>query len=68
MSSNFFAPRPYPMGAFLVVVRDAGYELQRNVKAPDAMIGMSLANAITMACQGLIEVKLPIGQIPAAEC
>lgn len=63
MSSNFFAPRPYPMGAFLVVVRDAGYELQRNVKAPDAMIGMSLANAITMACQGLIVVKLPIGQM-----
>lgn len=65
MSGNFFAPRPYPMGAFLVIVRDAGYELQRNVKAPDAMIGMSLAIAITMACQGLIVVKLPIGQIRA---
>lgn len=63
MSNNFFAPPPYPMGAFLVVVRDAGFELQRNVQAPDAMIGMSLAAAITMACQGLIEVKLPIGQI-----
>lgn len=63
MSNNFFAPPPYPIGAFLVVVRDAGFELQRNVKAPDAMIGMSLIGAITMACQGLIEVKLPIGQI-----
>lgn len=62
MSSNFFAPPPYPMSAFLVVVRDAGFELQRNVKAPDAMIGMSLAQAITMACQGLIVVKLPFGQ------
>ena len=65
MSSNFFAPRPYPMGAFLVVVREAGFELQRNVQAPDAMIGMSLVSAITMACQGLIVVKLPIGQIRA---
>lgn len=63
MSSNLFAPRPYPTGAFLVVVREAGFELQRNVQAPDAMIGMSLASAITMACQGLIAVKLPIGQI-----
>jgi hypothetical protein len=63
MSNNFFAPPPYPMHAFLVVVRDAGFELQRNVQAPDAMIGMSLVSAITMACQGLIAVKLPIGQI-----
>lgn len=63
MSNNFFAPPSYPTGAFLVVVRDAGFELQRNVKAPDAMIGMSLIGAITMACQGLIEVKLPIGLI-----
>ncbi|MGS1120362.1 YfjI family protein [Rhodanobacter sp. UC4436_H3] len=63
MSNNFFAPPPYPMHAFLVTVRDAGFELQRNVRAPDAMVGMSLAAAITMACQGLIVVKLPIGQI-----
>ncbi len=63
MTHNFFAPPPYPMGAFLVIVRDAGFELLRNVQAPDAMIGMSLAAAITMACQGLIAVKLPIGQI-----
>jgi hypothetical protein len=63
MLSNFFAPPSYPMGAFLVVVRDTAFELQRNVQAPDAMIGMSLVSAITMACQGLIAVKLPIGQI-----
>ncbi len=63
MLSNLLAPPSYPMGAFLVVVRDAGYELQRNVQAPVAMIGMSLTSAITMACQGLIVVKLPIGLI-----
>jgi hypothetical protein len=63
MLNNFFAPPSYPMGAFLVIVRNAGFELQRNVQAPGAMIGMSLVSAITMACQGLIAVKLPIGQI-----
>jgi len=63
MNNNFFAPRPYPMDAFLAVVREAGLELQRNVQAPDAIIGMSLVAAITMACQGLIAVKLPIGTL-----
>lgn len=63
MSSNFFAPPPYPMGAFRLVVRNTGFELQRNVQGPGGMIGMSLTSAITMACQGLIVVKLPIGLI-----
>ena len=49
MSSNFFAPRPYPTGAFLVVVREAGFELQRNVQAPDAMIGMTLCPEAQLA-------------------
>jgi hypothetical protein len=62
MSNNFFAPPPYPMHAFHVVVRNAGFELQRNLQAPGAMIGMSLAFAIAIACQGLIVVKLPFGQ------
>ena len=57
------APIPYPLDAFLVVVREAGYELSRNVQAPDAMVGMALINAISMACQGLIDVRLPTGQV-----
>ena len=57
------APSPYPLNAFLVVVRETGFELIRNVQAPDAMVGMALINAISMACQGLIDVKLPTGQI-----
>src|SRR5690606_6782603 len=61
MSNCVFAPPQYPMHSFLMNVRDAGYELQRNVQAPDAMIGMSLIGAMTVACQCLIEVKLPIG-------
>ncbi len=53
----------YPLNAFLVVAREAGYEISRNVQAPEALIGMSLINAISMACQGLIDVKLPTGLI-----
>jgi hypothetical protein len=57
------APAPYPLDAFLVIVREAGFELIRNVQAPDAMVGMALINAVSMACQGLIDVKLPMGQV-----
>ncbi|WP_313207285.1 YfjI family protein [Stenotrophomonas sp.] len=56
-------PPRYPLDSFLVVAREAGHELVRNVQAPDAMIGMGLINAITMACQGLIDVKMPTGQV-----
>lgn len=56
-------PARYPIDAFLSVVRDAGHEIVRNVQAPDALIGMNMINAIAMACQGLIDVKLPTGQV-----
>lgn len=63
MSSQFFNEPPYPMDAFLVVVREAGFEIKRNVQAPDALIGLALINAMAMACQALIKVKLPMGQV-----
>src|SRR3546814_10752218 len=63
MSSQYFNDAPYPMDAFLVVVREAGFEIKRNVQAPDALIGLALINAMTMACQALITVKLPMGQL-----
>lgn len=53
----------YPLGAFHLITREAGYELVRNVQAPDALIGMGMINAISMACQGLIDVRLPTGQV-----
>lgn len=56
-------PPMYPMDAFLAVVRDAANELIRNVQAADALVGMSLINAMSVACQGLIDVKLPTGQV-----
>lgn len=57
------APAAYPLNAFLLIVRETGFELIRNVQAPDAMVGMALINAMSMACQGLIDVKLPMGQV-----
>ena len=66
MSGMFFSQSPqapYPIDKFFVVVRETGFELIRNVQAPDALIGMALINAIAMACQGLIDVKLPTGQV-----
>lgn len=33
------------------------------MKAPDALIAMSILGAISMSCQGLIDVRLPSGQI-----
>ena len=56
-------PVPYPLEAFLVLVRAVGCEVRQNVQAPDALVGMALINAISMACQGLIDVKLPTGQV-----
>lgn len=53
----------YPLNAFLRVARESAHELLTNVQAPDAMIGMGVINAISMACQGLIDVKLPTGQV-----
>lgn len=56
-------PAPYPIDAFLSVVRDAGWELQQNVQAPDALIGMALVSAITTACQAQIDVRMPTGRV-----
>ncbi|OZB70775.1 MAG: hypothetical protein B7X33_02590, partial [Lysobacterales bacterium 13-68-4] len=66
MNGMFSDPRalpPYPMDAFPVIVREAGFELIQNVQAPDALIGMGLISAISLACQSLIDVKLPNGQV-----
>lgn len=63
MNGLYFVPSPYPMDAFFVLVRETGFEIHRNVQAPDAMIGMALVSGMTMACQALIDVKLPTGQV-----
>lgn len=62
MNGSNFGSRPYPLEAFLVLLRNTALELQRNVQAPDALIGMGLIAGMSTACQGLFDVKLPTGQ------
>ncbi len=62
MNGSNYGSRPYPLDAFLILLRNTAYELQRNVQAPDALIGMGLVAGMSTACQGLFDVKLPTGQ------
>lgn len=54
---------PYPLKHFHLIIHDAALEMHQNVKAPDALVGMAFLTAIAVACQGLIDVRLPTGQI-----
>lgn len=55
--------RPYPFDAFFCMTRDAALEVQRNLQAPDALIGNSFLTAMSIACQGNVDVQLPSGQV-----
>lgn len=57
------SPPPYPLNAFHLIVADAACEVRYNVKAPDAMIGLSCLTAMSVTCMGLISVRLPTGQV-----
>ena len=61
-TSRNFKPL-YPLDAFPVIVHDAALEMQRNVKAPDALIAMAFLTGISVVGQQLIDVRLPTGQI-----
>ncbi|WP_439892520.1 YfjI family protein [Ralstonia sp. 25C] len=54
---------PYPLDAFHLVTRNAAVEVCDHVKAPHAMIALSFLTAMSVACMGLISVRLPTGQI-----
>lgn len=56
-------PPPYPLNAFHFVVRDAALEVLQHVQAPDALTGMAFLTAMSVSCQGLIDVALPTNQI-----
>jgi hypothetical protein len=58
--------RPYPTGALHNAIRDALWEVQRNLQAPDALIGGSFLTAMSIASQGDVDVELPTGQIRPA--
>ena len=55
--------RPYPLDAYYCTARDAAREVQRNLQAPDALIGSSFLTAMSIVCQGNIDVQLPTGQV-----
>lgn len=53
---------PYPFQSLPVHARNAAFELVRGMQVPGAMVGMTLIQAMTLACQNLIDVELPIGK------
>lgn len=54
---------PYPIDSLYSLISDAAREVRDNLKAPDALIGNSFLTAMSIACQGEIDVELPTGQI-----
>lgn len=54
-------PANYPIEAFHAVVRDAIWEVQEQVQAPDALIAGSTLTAMAIACQANVDVMLPSG-------
>lgn len=58
-----YAPPPYPVNAFPTEIAMAIHEVINKVKAPDALVATSFLATMSIACQGVIDVKLPIGQI-----
>jgi hypothetical protein len=61
--NNSILPTQYPANALHAAVRDAMWEVQTNLKAPDALIAGSFLTAMSVASQGDIDVELPTGQI-----
>lgn len=57
------ASSPYPIQSFHLMVSQTIQEVQSKVQAPDALIAMSALTAMAAACQGLIDIKLPTGQV-----
>ena len=53
---------PYPANALYASIRDAFWEVKDHIQAPDALIGGSFLTAISIACQGHVDVQLPSGQ------
>ena len=63
MSAHYFCPPPYPLHRFHLLVAEAARELKWNLKAPDALIGMSLLATMSTVSQDFIDVRLPTGQL-----
>lgn len=51
---------PYPLHAFHLIGENAAREVRWHLKAPDALIGISILTAKAIACQGVADVEIPI--------
>ncbi|WP_423378108.1 YfjI family protein [Burkholderia sp. LMG 32019] len=58
-----YNPPAYPIYSFPPEVEKAIYEVMEKIKAPDALIATSFLAVMSIACQGIVDVKLPIGTI-----
>jgi hypothetical protein len=63
MNLPVLGPPPYPLIDFPRIVQSAALEVCKYVQAPDALTGMAFLTAISVSCQGLIDVALPTGQV-----
>ena len=68
---NMFQPEPplppgsvpYPRNRFPYRLCQLSMEIQRNVQLPDGLGDMAMIGGMAIACQGLVDVKLPNGQV-----
>ena len=63
MNTLSYLQPSYPLDALPRVLRLAANEVHQNIQAPDALVGMAALASLSLACQGLVDVKLPTGQI-----
>ncbi|MBN6104909.1 DUF3987 domain-containing protein [Xanthomonas sp. CFBP 8703] len=61
---NRFDPDSYPLDAFLLKISEPAYEVKSMTLAPGALIGLCALTSLSIACQGLIDVQLPIAGRP----
>lgn len=61
--NNKLRREPYPLNAFHKLTREASLEVLENMGAPDVFVGVMFAIGMTMSCQGLIDAKMPTGQV-----
>lgn len=53
----------FPVYALPSSIRDAAIEVQQNIKTPFPIIASSAFGSLSLAIQGLIDVRLPYGQV-----
>jgi hypothetical protein len=60
MNTMNFSQPAYPLDAFHLLSENAAREVRWHLKAPDALIGMSILTVMAVACQACGDVVLPI--------